>query len=533
LRLLVATLLTAPAAFTQHHEMKPSEEKPVALYKGLGTWSHPISTKSAEAQKYFDQGLALLYGFNRYEALRSFRKASELDTSAVMPYWGMAAAQGPYINMDGDPSFDLKAACAAVESGRKANGSATARERGYLEALSTWCPEYRPSDYARAIKALADKWPDDLDAQTLSAESLMIPQRWKWYGPDGRPADGVPEAERLLEGVLRRRPEHPGANHYYIHAVESSPTPERAIPSAQRLMGVVPSAGHMVHMPAHIWLVLGEYGLAAEVNERASAVDREYIAATNVTFGSYTPYYIHNLHFVVYARAMQGHRAEALKAAGTITEAAAMMTDAVPEMADYFLTQALFARIRTLAWDEVFKTPQPAEKLRDKLPVNVAIGHYGRALVLLARSDRGAAAKERALFEQVAEKVPADAHWGTGLAGGVMKLAREIMAARFGEDAISHWRKAVEIQDALTYDEPPAWYYPVRESLGAELVRAGRPAEGEAVLREGLRRSPRNGFMLFALMESLKAQKKDLEEVKKEFEAVWAKSDVRLSLGVL
>jgi tetratricopeptide (TPR) repeat protein len=506
-----------------------AQEKPVTLYQGLGAWRHPIATKSADAQKFFDQGLALLYGFNRYEALRSFRKASELDPVAAMPYWGMAAAQGPYVNMDGDPSFDLKEACAAVDSGRKTAGAAPERERGYLEAVANWCPEFRPAEYIRAMKALAEKWPDDLDAQTLYAESLMIPTRWKWYSGDGHPAEGMPEAERALESVLRRWPEHPGANHYYIHAVESSPTPERAIPSSERLMGVVPWAGHLVHMPAHIWLALGEYGTAADVNERASDVDREYMAATNIAEGSYTPYYFHNLHFVVYARAMQGHRADALKAAETIASVAGPMAQAMPEMADYFVAQGMFARVRTLAWDAVLKMPQPGEKL----PIATSIWHYGRALALLAKGDRAGANAARASFEQVAGKVPADAPWGNNKAAEVMKLAREVVAARFDENALAHWRSAVEIQDGLTYDEPPAWYYPVRESLGAELVRSGKAAEGEAVLREGLRKSPRNGFMLFALMESLKAQGKDINEVKREFDAVWAKSDVALSLGVL
>jgi hypothetical protein len=522
-------LVAAQVAFAQHHEMKPRQEKPVALYKGLGNWHHPISTRNAEAQKFFDQGLALLYGFNRYEALRSFKKASALDPAALMPYWGIAAAQGPYINMDGDTSVDLKASCGAVDTGRNAAAGAPERERGYLEAISAWCPEFRPADYISAAKALSEKWPDDLDAQTLYAEALMIPQRWKWYDAAKHPAEGVPEAERTLEAVLRRWPEHPGANHYYIHAVESSSTPERAIPSAQRLMGAVPSAGHMVHMPAHIWLVLGEYGLAADVNERASAVDREYISATNITVGSYTPYYLHNLHFVVYARSMQGHRALAIQAADAISSAAGPVSEMMPEMADYFLTQAVLARVRTLAWDKVLNMPQ----LGDKQPGATAMWRYARTLALLANGDRTAAASERILFGQAVEKVPADAPWGTNKAGEVMKLAHEIVAARFGEDPLAHWRKAVEIQDGLVYDEPPAWYYPVRESLGAELVRTGKAAEGETVLREGLRRSPRNGYMLFGLMESLKAQGKDRQEVTREFEAIWAKSDVQLSLGAL
>jgi hypothetical protein len=229
--------------------MAPPQEKPVALYKGLGAWKHAITTRNADAQKYFDQGLNLLYGFNRYEALRSFRKASQLDPSATMTYWGMAMSQGPYINMDGDPSFDNKGACAAVDAGRKATVTATPRELAYLDAVASICPEYKPDAYIAAAKKLAAAYPDDLDAQTLYAESLMIPVRWHWYSPDGKPAEGMPECERVLESALRRWSDHPGANHYYIHAVESSPTPERAIPSAQRLMGAVPWAGHMVHMP--------------------------------------------------------------------------------------------------------------------------------------------------------------------------------------------------------------------------------------------------------------------------------------------
>ncbi len=226
---------------------------------------------------------------------------------------------------------------------------------------------------------------------------------------------------------------------------------------------------------------------------------------------------------------MQGHRAEALKAAETIAAVAGPMAQAMPEMADYFVAQGMFARVRTLAWDEVLKMPQPGEKL----PIATAMWHYGRALALLAKDDRAGADAARASFEQAAGKVPADAPWGNNKAVEVMKLAREVVAARFGEDAVAHWRRAVEIQDGLTYDEPPAWYYPVRESLGAELVRSGKAAEGEAVLREGLRKSPRNGYMLFALLESLKAQGKDMNEVNREFDAVWAKSDVTLSLGVL
>jgi tetratricopeptide (TPR) repeat protein len=533
MRLLVFAAVPV-LVFAQHHEMAPPPEKPVALYKGLGAWKHPINTRNADAQKYFDQGLSLLYGFNRYEALRSFRKATELDAAATMAYWGMAMSQSPYINMDGDPSFDLKGACAAVEAGRKTVGMAPQSEAAYLDAVASICPEYKPDTYIAAAKKLADLYPDDLDAQTLYAESLMIPVRWHWYAADGTPGAGMPEAERVLEDVMRRWPDHPGANHYYIHAVESSRTPERAIPSAQRLMGAVPWAGHMVHMPAHIWLRTGDYDRAAELNERASAVDREYMTATNIVVGSYTPYHVHNMHFVAYARWMQGRRAEAIKAADAVAEGMAPMAEMAPDMTDAFVAQPIFARVYTLAWDEMLKMPQPGEKMISSR----ALWSYGRALAYLGRHDQASAAKERDAFESARAKVPAERGWGFSKAGDILTIASEILAARSSakpEDELPHWRKAVEIQDALTYDEPPEWYYVTRESLGAALVRAGRAAEGEQIFRDALRRSPRNGRVLFGLIESLKAQnkKEGLDELQHEFDKAWSKQSIMLTLADL
>ena len=530
----VICLLSAAVGWTQQHEMKPPLEKPAALYKGLGNWHHPIAAKNSDAQKYFDQGLALLYGFNRYEALRSFRKAAELDPSASMPWWGMAMATGPYINMgtEGDGDLDSKAACQAVETGLKIT-AAPPRERAYLEAAATRCPEYKPDAYAASMKSLAERYPDDLDAATLYAESLMLPVRWHWYSGDGKAAAGVAEAEHALEQVLRRWPEHPGANHYYIHAVESSPTPERAVPSAQRLMGVVPWAGHMVHMPAHIWLVLGDYELAATVNQRAGQVDREYFAASHVT-GAYNMYYVHNLHFVAYARSMQGRRAETIQAAKEMAEAILPAADAMPEMADAFLAVTLLAQLRVQAWDEVLKAPPPAEKFL----ALTAVWRYSRTMARLAKGDRAGAADERDAFEAARKKIPADRPWGMNSSGDVMALASEIVAARFAATAaesVPHWEKAVGMQDALTYDAPPAWYYPVRESLGAALLRAGRGGEAEKVFREGLRRSPRDGWMLFGLRESLKAQGKSegMDEVKRELDAAWTKADVEQTLDAM
>jgi tetratricopeptide (TPR) repeat protein len=495
----------------------------------LGVWHHPIHTTNPEAQKFFDQGMTLAYGFNRYEALRSFRKASELDPSAAMTLWGMALAQGPYINMDGDPSFNLKAACAAVEAASKLRAPDT--EKAYLSVAASWCPDFRPDAYVDAARQLALQYPDDLDAQTLYADSLLVRTRWHWYDASGTPAPGVAEAESVLQNVIRRWPQHPAANHLYIHAVESSPTPERAIASAQRLMGIVPWAGHMVHMPGHIWLVLGDWETAASVNERAVAVDREYFKVTQVSGGSYEPYYLHNLHFIAYARSMQGHRAQALHVADEIGKAAGDMVADMPEMADAFSAVPLFVYARFNAWNEILKVPQPGDKMMSAQ----AFWTYARTLALAATGDRSGAVREQKRFETLRSSVPPNAAFGQSMAKDVLNVASEVLAARLSPnagEACEHWRRAVEVQDRLTYDEPPDWYYPVRESYGACLLRAGKPAEAAQVFREGVRRSPRNGRLLFGLCESLKTQGKlsEAEFVKREFDAAWTGSDVRLRI---
>src|SRR4051812_32903811 len=405
-----------------------AQEKPVALLSGTGTWKHPIATKSAEAQKFFDQGLAMMYGFNRYEALRSFRKAAELDPAAAMPHWGIAMATGPYINMDGEATYDIKASCAAADAGLKL--ATAAREKAYLEAVESRCPDFaKPEAYIAATRAVMEKWPDDLDAATLYADAVMIQSRWKWYGADGRPAAGMPEAERALEDVIRRWPEHPGANHLYIHAVESSPTPERAVPSAQRLMGITPSEGHMVHMPGHIWLVLGDWETAATVNERAAEVDRQYFATTGVTEGSYPMYYVHNLHFIAYSRWMQGRKADGFKAAETMLSSMAPMAEAMPEMADVFLPIPKFALLRFGEWDEVLKQAKPKESQK----ISTAMWHYSRALAHAARGDKDAAGRERAEFEAARKVIPADSAWGQNKTSEVLAMASEILGAKLGD----------------------------------------------------------------------------------------------------
>lgn len=502
----------------------------MTLLDGLGTYSRTISSATPEAQKYFDQGLNLLYGFNRYEALRSFRKAAELAPRAVMPLWGIAMAQSPHINMDLDGDVNLKEACAALE---RAKGlGAPPHEQILLEAAFQRCPEDSPA-YIDAMRAATAAYPDDPDIATLFAEALMIRTRWRWFR-NGTPGEGVEEAIAALEGVLRRLPAHPGANHFYIHAVESSPTPERAIPSAQRLMGAVPAAGHLVHMPAHIWLVTGDYELAATVNERAAQLDREYMQKTGVTESAYLGYYVHNLHFVAYARQMQGRKEDALRAARAVTEGAGPMAAQMPEMLDAFMPTEIFALVRFCDWDAILALKQPDARLLG----TTAIGHWARAQALQARGRRAAAAAEQAQFEEIRRKLPEGWIWINNKASDVLSVAADVLEARLAasaQAALPHWERAVQRQDALVYDEPPAWFYPVRESLGAAYLAAGRPADAERVFREGLRKSPRNGRMLFGLLQTLGAQGKTeaARLVKRELDEAWKRADVALRLGDL
>ncbi len=532
-RLIAFAFCCLPAVAQHQHPAAAAAKRPVALLPGLGIWTHPIATRNPQAQKFFDQGLVLMYSFNRPEALRAFRKALEIDPNAAMAHWGISMAMGPYLNMDMDPDVNVKEACNAANTGLQMAALAPP-DRAWLEAAAARCPDFSdPSKYIDAMRRLAAIFPDDPDVQTWFAESLLLPVRWRWYGADGKQAAGVEEAERILEGVIRRYPQHPGANHFYIHAVESSPTPERAVPSAQRLMGIVPAAGHMVHMPGHIWLALGDYNTTIDLNERAAQVDREYFAKTGVV-GSYYPYYLHNLQFVLYARSMQGRAAETRKAAAEILEAARPMAQAMPEMADIFGLFATFAQMRIGDWDALAVLPQP----KSENPLIQSFWHYARSMASAAKGDLHQAHGEQKDFETLRIKLDRNIPWDTNKLGDVLDLASAALDARLEPApmaAIPKWRREVEIQDGLAYDEPPAWYYPLRESLGAAMLLSGDAAGAESIFREGLRRSPNNGRMLFGLLESLKAQHKDQAAawVEREFQSAWKGADIRLRLADL
>jgi tetratricopeptide (TPR) repeat protein len=431
--------------------------------------------------------------------------------------------------MDMDPDYQIHESCAAAAKGLALPNLAKA-DRAWLEAAETRCPDFADaSAYIRAMRDLAAERPDDPDAQTLYAEALLIRARWRWY-EHGQPAEGVPEAENILEAVLRRFPYHPGANHLYIHAVESSPTPELAIASAQRLMGIVPAAGHLVHMPGHVWLAIGDFDNAVEVNERAAQVDREYFAKAG-TESAYYMYYLHNLSFIVYARAMQGRVAETNTAVQQMNQALAPLRRSMPEMAEgvgFFITTA---ELRNQQWDVILSAARPMSNGHAEL----AFWHFARSWAYAGKRQMESATAEQAQFEAERKLADRNTELGTNKSGEVMDLASAALSARVcasPAEAISKWKKAVSIQDGLAYDEPPDWFYPVRESLGAALLRNGDAAGAEVVFREGLAQSPNNGRMLFGLRESLKAQQKTAAAawVERELAVAWKNADVKLKI---
>jgi tetratricopeptide (TPR) repeat protein len=537
IQILVACLLlpaAQPSLRAQHeHHQQQTQEQPVSLLNGMGNHTHTIKTSNPEAQKFFNQGLNMLFGFNRYEALRSFRKAAELDPQAPMPLWGIAMATGPGINMDMDAEVDLKGSCAAIEKASSLAKNGTQRERDYIEAARVRCPEYDGDKYIAAMRSLSERYPDDLDAATLFAESIMIPVRWRWFTLDGKPAGQMETAIAVLEGVMRRNAQHPGANHFYIHAVEMSPSPERAVPSAQRLMGVMPEAGHLVHMPGHIWMILGRYDLVVDTNERAVEVDEDYFAKTKVNSG-YAGYYLHNIHFVTVGNEMRGNKAGSYAAAEKLKKAASVHIDAMPSMADAFIAHYLFARLRFNDWTGILALPEPDARLK----ANVALHHFARALALQNAGKLELAKQECSQFDAAQKAIPADWMWLNNKTTDIVAVASELLKARLApslDKKVEHLQKAIALEDQLTYDEPPAFYYPIRETLGGELFRAGKFAEAEAVFRDGILRKPGNGRMLFGLWKTLEAQGKaeSAESVKREFEAAWKQADVRLSMNDL
>lgn len=510
------------------------------LLGNLGNYHRAITTSTPEAQQFFDEGLTLLYGFNHEEAYRSFERAAALDPKAPMPHWGMSLALGTNYNDTATPDRIGKAyGHLAHAQERAANGNDA--ERAFIDALAKRYvaksddgkQAEREAAYSAAMGEVSKRFPDDLDAATLYAESMMNLRPWKLYTFAGEPEPGTESIVAALEGVLERNPDHPGANHYHIHAVEASRNPDRALSSAKRLSTLVPGAGHLVHMPAHIWMRTGDYVEAQKTNAVAASLDEKYVKATGATGFYPMMYYGHNLQFESAAAMMAGNLAAA-RAAGVKT--ANLVAPMAGEMAmlQPFALQEVLALARFERWDEVLAQPTPPAG-RD---LQMSLYHYTRGSALAAKGQIAEAEKELAALTTTSARVAKDVMYSTvNPAPVLLDVARLDLAARIadakggGAAAIAAWRLAVAAEDKVGYGEPPDWLFPTREGLAAAFMRMGNAVEADKVYRADLQKYRRNPRSLFGLWKSLERQGKTAEaaKAKAEFDAAWAGADTNLS----
>jgi tetratricopeptide (TPR) repeat protein len=544
LSLVVAVSCVGAVLTAQEHTMAHASH-PVTLVTGLGNLHHPVSTKNAEAQKFFDQGLRFIYAFNHDEAARSFQKAGELDPKLAMAYWGVAEAVGPNYN---DPASEerFKQAHDAIQKAVDLSSGASPSERAYIAAMAKRFPagpkadlRKAAEDYRDAMRELVKSYPDDLDAATLFAESGMGLHPWGLWMHDGTPREGTEEIVATLESVMKRDPNHLGAIHYYIHAVEASNSPERALAGANKLAALAPGAGHIVHMPAHVYIRTGDYAAAVKTNEDAAAVDRAYIKSSGAQGIYPMMYYSHNLHFIAMCSAMNGNYAEAIKAADML---AAHVGPAVKDMPplEGFMTIPLAVNIRFHKWDAILaaKAPDPAMK------TTTVFWHFARGMALAGKGKVAEAEAEYKIVSEAEKATPPDVIFQMPInnkAKDIMKIAEDVLGAQLAlarkdnASAASKLQEAVGIQDTLNYGEPPDWFFPVRESLGGVLLMSGDAKGAEKVFREDLDKNPRNPRSLFGLQQALKAQDRSYDAgfVEKQFRESWKGGAAELKVADL
>jgi tetratricopeptide (TPR) repeat protein len=537
--MMTAALAAAPQQTTVP-DHAAADARPVVLMPGIQGVHFPISTRREEAQKFFDQGLALVYAFNHDEAVRSFRRAAEIDPGSPMPYWGIALALGPNINQEIDAARE-KEAYDAIQRAQQLAMRAPAKERAYVAALARRYSNDPKADlkalavaYKDAMRQLTRTYPNDMHAATLYAESMMDLRPWALYNQDGSPAEGTPEIIDVLERVLDREPNHVGANHYYIHATEASLTPERAMKSAKRLETLVPAAGHLVHMPAHTYMRTGNYVGAVQANARAAEVDRKYIAETHA--GGFYPamYFNHNLDFLASAAMMSGQYAQAIEAARELTANVTPMLGDMPAL-EPFAAKTMFVLLRFAKWNEVLALPEPS----GAGPILTALSHFGRGVAHAALGSTADAEQDRTAFAAAVRALPADALYNLNPAANVFAVAASVLDARIAaargdtDGAIAAWHAAVAAEDKIAYNEPPDWFYPTRESLGAALLRAKRYDEADLAFREDLERNPNNGRSLWGRWQALRASDGDVPAtlmVRRRYQDAWADADTTLKL---
>ena len=517
-------------------------DKPGApIFTGLGVHHHTITTTNPETQRFFDQGVNLLFGFNHAEAIRSFKEAARLDPDCAMCWWGVAFALGPNINLPMPPDA-LAPALEALDNAKARTPKASPAEQAWIAALSQRYSADPKSNrhlldeiFAEAMGKLARDYPDDLDASTFYAEALMDTQPWDYWQADAATPKGHgAEIVATLEKIIAKAPNHPGALHLYIHAVEASTTPERAEAAADRLLVLMPQAGHIVHMPGHIYYRVGRYADAAHVNEMAALVDEAYIASCKAQGYYPAGYYGHNIHFLWTSAEMEGRAQVSIDAARRLVKAvnAEQMAKALPSGELYAFTP-IVTLVRFGKWDAVLAEPAPARELK----LDTAVWLYAQGFAHANLGDIKAARSDRAQLRKItigvfaryeAAGLPAQPMTKLALALLDGEIARKSGAATA---AIKHFRHAAALEQALPYTEPNWWHQPVSHLLGAALLDAGQAKEAEAVYRDSLKTYRRDGWALNGLAQALSAQGRTAEAqaVTQDYKSAWAASDVTLT----
>ncbi len=541
---LAAASASAQTPSHKHYEKSAEADKPAPTgelaprLQNLGQHTFPVTTKSKQAQLFINQGVNLLYGFNHAEAGRAFREAARLDPGCAMAYWGQALVLGPNINAPMTPEDEPK----AYEAAQKAvtlKSKAGPREQAYIEAVAERYSgkaedrAARDRAYADAMRAVTHRYPDDLDAATLYAEALMDLRPWNYWMRDGSPYAGTTEIIATLERVLAKNPAHPGANHYYIHAMEAT-TPEKAESAADRLLPLMPGAGHMVHMPSHIYQRVGRYRDAVASNQAAVKADQDYISQCRAQGLYPMAYYPHNIHFLWFAATAEGRSQISIDAAREVAaKVSDELLDKLPLLGSFRIVP-WYALTRFGKWDQMLAEPAPA----DRFVYLVGMWHYNRGLAFLGKGQLEDAEKELAALRLIAANPALNyALFSPNTAAHILAVAPEVLAGELAsrrqdyDAAISHLDRAVRLEEALVYTEPSEWHYPPRLALGAVLLAAGRPREAETVYWEDLSRNRDNGWALFGLAQALRAQGKTEEAAAAQarFEKAWASADVTLT----
>ncbi|MDR8392297.1 hypothetical protein NC796_14180 [Aliifodinibius sp. S!AR15-10] len=522
-----------------------ASDDPVApLFDNLGDHHYPVSTSNSKAQAYFNQGLRLAYAFNHAEAHRSFTEAARLDPNLAMAYWGQAYALGPNIN---DPFPDDERKINAYQAIQKAiamDGEASEKEKALIQALAQRTSPELKSDldalntaYMQAMEQVVQDYPDDPDIQTFFAESVMNTMPWNYWDGQGNPNPGTLKGKEALETAIELNPEHPGAHHFYIHMVEL-PQPELAVPSAEILGGLMPAAGHLVHMPSHIFIRVGRYRDAAMANVSAIAADEDYISQC-YSQGMYPlGYFPHNIHFLWSAASLLGNSETAIEAAKKTAEKVPVgMLEALPFLQDYYSTP-LLAYVRFGKWNDILTIPDPSPYKHNQL-----VWHYARGIAFVRKGNIKEAEEELTALNQLVEDASLEelvANY-TNPSSSIAKVAQRVVAGEIEaakgnyEDAVRLLKEGVEFEDNLVYSEPAAWHVPVRQSLGAVLLKANKATEAEQVYRQDLEKLKNNGWSLMGLYQSLEAQnrKDEARQVKQQFDEAWAEADIEISSSVL